>query len=168
MALIYSPKHFAPEELISPGIFALCGADALYMYDPNILRGADALRETFGPMIANTWHNKKLAAKYGYHRFRGLRARNQKIGAPKSAHKIGIKKTFYVETPGAVPYSAIDLWPTNISVKDLHDAIKTDISFWAGYFRRIETHKPNGQYITWFHGDSKLGNVPGKIKWFKP
>jgi len=158
MSLIYTPQYFDPEELISPEIFAICGADALYMYDPLILEGADQLRDIFGPMICNTWHSPWLIKRYGKHRFRGLRATKQRIGARKSAHKLGInKKTLY---------SAIDLAPVNVSPQEMHEAIKSDIKFWSQYFKRIETHKPNGQPITWFHGDSKPHKYNG-IRFFR-
>ena len=92
MSLIYTPKKFDPRELISPKIYELCGDDALYMYHPLVLEGADQISIEFGGFICNTWWSPRLMAKYGRHRFRGLRAKNQVIGARLSAHKIGIKK----------------------------------------------------------------------------
>lgn len=164
--LQYTPRHFAPQELISPSIYGLCGDDALYMFHPLILEGADVLRDVFGPMIANTWHSKKLSKIYGYHRFRGLRAKDQKLGAKLSPHKIGIKKIILGDT-GVVPYSGIDLWPVKISVLEMHTEMKKNEKFWVNYFTRIETHKPNGDYITWFHGDNRPDSRGNPIRWFK-
>lgn len=160
MSLIYRPQYFEPRELIAPRIYAVCGADALYMYDPLILEGADQLRKHFGPMICNTYHSKRLIAKHGRHRFRGLRPVDCKIGASKSAHKVGIYKP--------KRYSAIDLIPQNISVKEMHKHMRKDQKYWSYYFKRVETHKPNGQYITWFHGDSKPHHQQSPMKFFRP
>jgi len=168
MSLGYKPTYFRPEEIISPAIFEICGPDALYMYDPQILRGMDAIRQVFGPMIANTWHSEKLIAKYGLHRFRGLRAKNQKIGARLSAHKIGIKKYEKFPVLGKVPYSAIDLDPVKVTPQHIHAVIKESPIFWSTFFTRIETHKPNGDPITWFHGDNKPHDgKTGLIKFFR-
>jgi len=173
MSLIYKPKRFDPRELISPGIYAICGADALYMYDPLVLEGADQLSIHYGGFIANTWWSKKLTRLYGYHRFRGLRAIMQKIGARLSAHKIGIKKYEKIKRPGKVPYSGLDGICPNMSVLQLHHALMSDQKYWSKFFKRIESHKKNraGIYvpITWFHGDSKPHNLGAKlIKYFKP
>lgn len=164
--LLYEPVNFSPKELMSPEIYSVCGDDGLYMYSPFVLKGADMLFDAFGKMVCNTWHSKALQNKYGYFRFRGLRSKNQKIGAKLSAHKIGIKKVNN-SYPGTVPYSGIDLWPTECKVQEIHAEIKKDLKYWSPYFKRIETHKPNGQPITWFHGDDKPDGRGKPIYFFK-
>lgn len=166
MSLIYTPKRYDPRELISPAIYELCGADALYMYDPAILRGLDKLSEDFGPMIGNTWWSPRLIEKYGFHRFRGLRAKTQKIGASKSSHKIGIKKFDKYLMDGYVPYSGADVWPVNISAVEVREHIRKVQGYWIQYFTRMETHKRNGQPINWIHVDSKPHKYGG-IRFFK-
>lgn len=157
MSLIYTPKHFSPQELIAPRIYAVCGADALYMYDPKILKAADEFRKIFGPMIANTYHSPKMIKKYGRHRFRGLRPLDCKIGASKSAHKVGIKKLSL--------YSAIDLIPLNISAQEIRESVKKDQKYWNKYFSRMEELK-KGKPISWLHFDSKPVKGHIGIKFF--
>ncbi len=155
-SLNYKPYYFDPREFISPAIYAVCGDDALNMIDPDVLAGADELRNQFGPMVGNTWWNKKLIKKYGLHRFRGLRPPKCKIGAKKSAHKIGIKKPFI--------YSALDLWPLKMSATKIRKEILNNTPFWITYFNRMEVNIP------WLHIDSK--NKPTsqdqKMRLFKP
>ena len=123
------------------------------MFDPRVLEAADLLRDVFGPMICNTWFSPRLIAKYGRHRFRGLRATNQKIGASRSAHKLGINK--------ASLYSAIDLVPVKLSAVAVRNMIKTDIPFWKQYISRMEVN------ISWLHFDSRPHKYGG-IRFFKP
>lgn len=167
MALVYEPKHFAPWELIAPRIYEVCGADALYMYDPDILMFADAMRDIYGPMVCNTYGSKRMIRKYGLHRFRGLRPVDCKIGAKKSAHKVGIFK-FGASPKGRPVYSGIDLWPVKANVQEIHADIKKNQIHWGQWISRIETHKPNGKPITWLHADSKPHNKPSPIHFFRP
>lgn len=161
MTLIYKPRHFAPQELIEPKIYALCGADALKMYDPKVLEFADFLVDAFGSMICNTWHSEKMVAKYGHFSERGLRPFNTTTGAISSCHKLGILKL--------TDYSGIDLWPTKISVAEIHTYLEINQKHWSKYIQRIEKCKPDGSPITWIHGDSRPHTLgTGKIHFFKP
>ena len=175
MSLFYKPKFFVPQELISPAIYELCGDDAMYLIHPDMLKVADELRKAFGPMIANTYWNKKLAAKWGYHRFRGLRAKNQKLGAKRSPHKLGINKKDLNPELGVVPYSGIDLWPTLFTAKEIRTVISQEQLKWAGLgITRMETQTlktVNGKKkwvdIGWLHFDNVPHNKPEPIKFFK-
>ena len=164
--LIYEPKYFKPQELISPNLWDLVSTDGLYLYHPNILRGADKLREAYGPMIANTWHSPTLMEKFGCHRFRGLREKNCEVGAKYSAHKVGIGKRD-TGHKGIIPYSAIDLWPVDTPVNIILKEIGDNQLIWKKYFTRIEKTTPEGRPITWFHGDNKPTNKQG-IHFFTP
>lgn len=174
MSLIYTPKYFDPRELISPAIHALIGDDGLYLFHPKVLEGADMTRKHFGPMIGNTWFSQKLIAKYGKHSFRGLRSISQGIGAPRSAHKLGYKKTVPNPIPGVVGYSAVDLVPLKTTAPEVREAMAKDQKFWSQYFTRMETHvrrKIKGKLvwvpISWIHGDNKPTGLVDQIKFFK-
>lgn len=154
MDLGYYPTYFKPQELIAPSIYEICGAEALYMYNPEVLEGADELRKEFGPMVCNTWHSEHLIKKYGLHRFRGLRPTNCKIGAKFSAHKLGIKKDGWV--------SAIDLWPVKVTADEMRKEIRKDVVHWSQYFTRVENN------VKWFHGDNKPTKNNHVIHFFNP
>lgn len=53
------------------------------MFDDRLLRSAQAIRERYGKMVVNTWHNG------GVHQYRGWRPRFCEIGAEFSDHKGG-------------------------------------------------------------------------------
>jgi hypothetical protein len=167
--LIYEPKYFSVQELVSPAIYEVCGEDSLYLYHPNILEGADKLREFFGPMVCNTWHDQKMIKKHGLWRDRGLRSLNAKTGAKLSCHRVGVDRVPISNAEiGVVPYSAIDLVPINCKVSDMHLEIRTKQSYWCEFFTRVEACKPDGEPITWFHGDNKPTEAIGKVVFFKP
>lgn len=60
------------------------------MFDDRLLRTAQALRNRYGPMIANTWHFPEDRREiYGFHQYRGWRPQMCEVGAQLSDHKWG-------------------------------------------------------------------------------
>jgi hypothetical protein len=79
----YRPKYFALNEVVHPGAIQALGERAWTLMDERILRGADWLRELFGPCTIN--------GKFGGKGFTesGLRDPFTKTGAKFSQHKFG-------------------------------------------------------------------------------
>jgi hypothetical protein len=125
---IYIPQHFRPEELVPPDLFKVEGADSVRRFDPKILQAADLLREKYGPCIINNWNDG------GDLEQRGFRT-DPKVGAPKSAHRVGM---------------ALDLTFFHVAAAkirgDIRDGLVPEI---RGLVTRIE----NG--TSWLHIDCK-------------
>lgn len=49
-------KHFVAQELVPPEVFAARGVKSLELFDHNLLRLLDWLREKYGPAVINNWH----------------------------------------------------------------------------------------------------------------
>jgi hypothetical protein len=98
----YRPKHFALNELVPPDVIASRGEQAWQLMDERILRGADWLREKFGPCVIN--------GKFGGKGFTesGLRNPLTTTGARWSQHKFG---------------RAVDLKFLKVNVKEVYDYI---------------------------------------------
>jgi hypothetical protein len=79
----YRPKYFALNEVVYPGAIQARGEQAWQLMDDRILRGADWLREKFGPCVIN--------GKFGGKGFTesGLRDPFTTTGAKFSQHKFG-------------------------------------------------------------------------------
>lgn len=86
MALIYyEPRHFLPQELVPPSIYAALKDRSLLVMDYRILKTIDAIREFFdSPVWINTWVYKKRGRKYS-----GFRPRLSHVGAKYSQHRYG-------------------------------------------------------------------------------
>ena len=70
----YRPKYFALKELVPPGILAKYEEQSWWFFDDRLLRAADLLRESFGPMYVNTWGLSDTVQKaYGVRVAAGLR-----------------------------------------------------------------------------------------------
>jgi hypothetical protein len=98
----YRPKYFALNELVPPDVIASRGEQAWQLMDERILRGADWLREKFGPCVIN--------GKFGGKGFTesGLRNPLTTTGARWSQHKFG---------------RAVDLKFLKVNVKEVYDYI---------------------------------------------
>jgi hypothetical protein len=70
----YRPKYFTLKELVPPGILEKYGEQSWWFFDDRLLRAADLLRESFGPMFVNTWGlSKSVQQGYGVRVASGLR-----------------------------------------------------------------------------------------------
>jgi hypothetical protein len=98
----YRPKYFALNEVVYAGAIQARGEKAWELMDDRILRGADWLREMFGPCVIN--------GKFGGKGFTesGLRDPFTKTGAKFSQHKFG---------------RALDLKFLKVSVKEVYEYI---------------------------------------------
>jgi hypothetical protein len=98
----YRPKYFALNELVPPDVIQARGEQAWQLMDERILRGADWLREKFGPCVIN--------GKFGGKGFTesGLRNPLTTTGARWSQHKFG---------------RAVDMKFLKVNVKEVYDYI---------------------------------------------
>lgn len=125
---MYIPRHFRPEELVPPEVFARDGEESLRLFDERVLRAADLLRDRYGPATVNNWHIGGLFTQRGYRT-------DPNVGAAKSAHRIG---------------KALDLTFAHVEAAkvraDIRDGLLPEL---AGLVTRIE----NG--VGWLHIDCK-------------
>jgi len=98
----YHPKYFALNEVIPPAIIAERGERAWALMDDRILRGADWLREMFGPAVINGKYGGKVFTESG------LRDPFTTTGAKWSQHKFG---------------RALDLKFTKVTCKEVYEYI---------------------------------------------
>jgi hypothetical protein len=98
----YRPKYFALNELVPPDVIQARGEQAWQLMDERILRGADWLREKFGPCVINGKFNGKGFTESG------LRNPFTTTGAKWSQHKFG---------------RAVDLKFLKVNVKEVYDYI---------------------------------------------
>ena len=98
----YRPKYFALNELVPPHILAERGERAWALMDDRILRGADWLREKFGPAIINGKFGGKVFTESG------LRDPFTTTGAKWSQHKFG---------------RAVDMKFLKVTAKEVYDYI---------------------------------------------
>jgi hypothetical protein len=129
----YRPKYFALNEVVYPGAIQALGDRAWTLMDERILRGADWLRELFGPCTIN--------GKFGGKGFTesGLRDPFTKTGAPFSQHKFG---------------RALDLKFHKVTCKEVYDYIIRN----PGQAREngITTVEDIAFTGTWLHIDCRL------------
>lgn len=86
---MYLPKHFRIQEFVPPDVYKQWSEKSIMFIDERVLITADKLRDMFGPMIVNTWHNPKLIKAYGLRTESGLRSMTTTTGAAMSQHKFG-------------------------------------------------------------------------------
>jgi hypothetical protein len=98
----YRPKYFQLHEVVYPGAIQARGEKAWELMDERILRGADWLREKFGPCVING----KLGGKSFTES--GLRDPFTATGAKFSQHKFG---------------RALDLKFVKVTAKEAYDYI---------------------------------------------
>ena len=77
---MYKCKYFKITELVNPALLKQVGENVAWtIFDENLLRAADAMREKYGPITINTPDLTDC----------GLRDPQSKTGAKYSMHKIG-------------------------------------------------------------------------------
>lgn len=143
---MYLPDHFKLEELVSQDFFEKnTEADILKKFDPNVLKAADWIKETFSinhPVTINNW------LWGGNRQYSGLRRPGDDFYSPTSMHSTG---------------KAIDMVFKNISAEEIRNEIKRLISkgYDIPYIKRIE----NG--VSWLHIDTKETGLK-EVYFFNP
>jgi hypothetical protein len=107
---MYKPKNFELYEFLPRDFYnqwyPVRGEKLWTMFDDRVLRSAQAIRERYGKMEANTWYWPG-----GKHQYRGWRPQFCEVGAKLSDHKGG---------------RALDLVPAEESVEKIRADILAD------------------------------------------
>ena len=129
----YRPKYFALNEVVYPGAIQARGEQAWQLMDERILRGADWLREKFGPCTINGKFNGKGFSESG------LRDPFTTTGNKFSQHKFG---------------RALDLKFHKVTCKEVYDYIIRN----PGEAREngITTVEDINYTGSWLHCDCRL------------
>jgi hypothetical protein len=129
----YRPKYFALNELVPPDVIASRGDQAWQLMDERILRGADWLREKFGPCVINGKFNGKGFTESG------LRSPFTTTGAKWSQHKFG---------------RAVDMKFLKVNVKEVYDYILANQP--EARANGITTVENIAHSPSWLHCDCRL------------
>lgn len=121
-------QHFILQELIPPEIYDLRGDAGWELLDPVALLSLDALRECFGPIVVNNWHDGGNFKESGY------RSLTTPTGARFSQHKFG---------------RAFDCKPQRVTPDEMSEYILTN----ATKFQHITTLEDVKKTVTWLHFD---------------
>lgn len=81
--MFYVPRHFKIQELVPPHVYQERGDRAWELLDPLLLESLDQIRDAFGPMLCNTWHNG------GSRMYSGLRMPGDPHWSKYSQHSFG-------------------------------------------------------------------------------
>lgn len=129
-------KYFKLQELVHPSIYLEYGEKCWEFLQVPALLSLDQLREAFGPLIINTWHEPKLQAAWGLRQFSGLRPFDSKIGAEYSQHKLG---------------GAFDIMPINHTADQMRDYVLANRDEFP-YITTVEVPSAT-KPMNWFHFD---------------
>lgn len=131
---MFVPKYFSLHELLPKAFYEQYyphrGQSLWELFDPALLRGADAVRREFGKMVANTWYWG------GVHQYRGYRPFDCGVGSTFSQHKFG---------------RAIDLIPVEGDVDKIRGMIL------QGFYDEQEIRNFTGVELAvgWLHLDTR-------------
>ena len=143
--MIYTPKHFRIEEMVPESFFGAYrhrGPLLWMVFDQGLLITADALRDRYGKIEANTW------LWGGQYQERGLRLWGTQTGAPLSQHLFG---------------RALDVAPQETTAEEIRQDIRKPSKWEAWkYIRRIE------EGTSWLHFDTGNWTMESGIWWVKP
>lgn len=139
----YRCKFFIIQELVSPRIHEARGDRAWEMLDAGLLRAVDRLREKFGRIKINDWHNG------GPFDSSGMRNWDDPEGAKYSDHKYG---------------RAFDLKPLETPVKKVYDYIRAHE--WE--FPEITVLEDIAHTPSWLHVGARNHNLPQQIQIVRP
>ena len=157
---MYKCKYFRLDELVYPEIHKVCEQKGLLdrlwlVFDPNLLRAVDLLRERYGSCTINNW---KAGGQF---KECGLRQADTSTGALLSAHKFGraVDCHFATVTSEEIRQEMIKLGCFKPGFKATTDP-KLECFRLLG---RLE-HLQNGKPISWLHVDSYAETDDGSLK----
>ncbi|KFA99388.1 D-Ala-D-Ala carboxypeptidase family metallohydrolase [Vibrio sp. ER1A] len=94
---MYIPKHFKPQEFVSPSIYSKRGVKSLELMDERILRTIDDLRVNLGkPITVNNWLWNGQRKQSGY-RDQSFYSTDSEYASSLSQHKYGRALDFLVK-----------------------------------------------------------------------
>lgn len=151
---MYIPEHFTIQEMVPPTLYEqICHRGSAWawttLFDQRLLVTMDRIRNEFGRMEVNTWHNGGggLMDIEGL-KYRGFRPCSCTVGSLLSQHRFG---------------RGVDMFPLDTEVKVVRRAILSapNSAMWQ-YIGAIETDIP------WLHLDTRGRIQHGQIMTFKP
>ena len=138
-------EHFDLRELVSPEIYLKSNITdrAFDFINANAIDVLEQIREEYGPVTINTWHNG------GNYKNSGLRAPDTTVGARYSAHKFG---------------TAFDLKFKNTNPVSVYNDILNN----QGKYPLIRRMEDANETKTWLHIEVSTLEREGDIYTFKP
>lgn len=97
---MYRPNSFILQELVPPDIYEARGDRAWELLDPMALMSLQSVRDKFGPVVVNNWHEG------GPYKESGLRSALTATGAAFSMHRYG--RAFDCKCKNATPQEMCD------------------------------------------------------------
>ena len=152
---MYTPEYFQVQELVPPEVFKVRGHKSWELLDSRMLETLDEMRETFGPMVVNTWHSPHLIRAYGLRQYSGLRT------VEFFAHRRGKDKApaEYAASMSQHKYGrAFDALFRDHTAAEVRDYVRTNTDKFK-YLTALEDD------VSWFHGDVRNTH---RISVFKP
>ena len=138
---MYKPKHFVTQELVDKETYELLGENSLKLFNQDLLKDLDTLREELGKsIIINNWH------KDGMYSQRGFRSAKSKVGGLGSQHRLG---------------NAFDLTITGMSAEEVRQFIVANKDKFVA-INRLEAD------VNWNHVDTHPDYKDKRIYLFKP
>ena len=129
--MTYTCDHFEIHELVAPETLAQHHEEECWaMFDPDVLKAADWLRERYGPATINNW---KWGGEFSQS---GLRTPDSKYYSPTSQHSKGC---------------ALDMKFKNKTAQQIRDDL-AEYQYGGNqipYFTRVENQ------VSWLHIDTK-------------
>lgn len=119
------PTSFILQELVDPATYKARGERAWELLDPRALITLQALRDSLGPCIVNSWHAG------GSFKESGLRSFGTATGATYSQHKYG--RAFDCKFRNALPGEALAYVQANRE-KFPHLTVIEDVAYTATWF----------------------------------
>lgn len=138
---VYKCKHFIIEELVDPALYEMFKDNEIVlwrMFDPDLLKGIDWMRDKFGPATINNWKWN------GDRKWSGLRSTNSPWYSSGSMHSVG---------------GAADMLFNNFTAEEVREELRNHRSI--PFIQRVEDD------VSWVHVDTKPRS-DGKLYFFKP
>jgi hypothetical protein len=127
---MYTPRWFDIRELVPPEVWDIRGQASLELFDPEILRSIDSIRDDYGRILVNNWHTG------GDLKYRGFRPQGCPVGAAFSQHRYG---------------RAIDLTPLDTPLETVYEAIRDGLYDGITTIENIEATRDGN----WIHVDCR-------------
>lgn len=123
-------NNFSIEEYVPKAVFTQFGNRCIWFLDPKLIEVVQMLREQYGPITINNWHQA------GNYEFSGFRPQWSSVGAAFSQHRFG---------------RAADLKFNNYTVQEVYADIIDNKRTWLG--RGLTTLENVDHTPTWLHVD---------------
>ena len=146
---MYQCKHFDIRELVSPEAYHDRGSRCWELLDDRMLRELDRIRDSFGPMVVNTWHSDNLKRAYGLRQWSGLRTMGywvkEAMCSSERLDAVAKYKRYYSQHKYG---RAFDCLFKDHSAQDVRESLKATPEVYKGV-------KAMEEGVSWLHIDSR-------------